>query len=227
MEARWVLVGWDLGWVEVAEDPVVPDPSRPYPTGLHGSAASASNVGSVKDCPTDFRSCSASAAVWNRSWKEETWFLLVAGVAVAGYPCRCSWIFPSWECCWRMPPWASNCWKRCSAAPVAAATVATYRPDSEYSDRRDSDTPRCRAVPVPKRSANHMDYHRSPESYSSFPCRDRKTAGCRDAALLGGSFVAVRCCWASVAWDPSLPFPVTRRRVAHCAAPCTAPSALA
>lgn len=46
----------------MAEDPEVLDLSRPHPTGL---AASASNVGLVKDCLTDFRSCSISAAVWN------------------------------------------------------------------------------------------------------------------------------------------------------------------
>lgn len=49
----------------MAEDPEVLDLSRPHPTGPNGSAASASNVGLVKDCPTDFRSCSISAAVWN------------------------------------------------------------------------------------------------------------------------------------------------------------------
>lgn len=51
----------------MAEDPGVLDPSRPYPTGLHDSVALASNVGLVEDYPTDFRSCSASAAVWSRS----------------------------------------------------------------------------------------------------------------------------------------------------------------
>lgn len=56
---------WDLEWVGVAEDPEVLDLSRLYPTGLNGSAASASNVDLVEDCPTDFHSCSASAAVWN------------------------------------------------------------------------------------------------------------------------------------------------------------------
>lgn len=58
-------------------------------------------------------------------------------------------------------------------------------------------------------------------------CSDRKTAGCRDAALLGDSFVAVRCCWAWAAWDPSLPFLVMRHRAAHCVGPCTAPPASA
>lgn len=49
----------------MAEDPEVLDLSRLHPIDLNGAAASASNVGLVKDCPTDFRSCSASAAVWN------------------------------------------------------------------------------------------------------------------------------------------------------------------
>lgn len=49
----------------MAEDPGVLDLSRPHPTGLNDSAVSASNVGLAEDCPTDFRFCSASAAVWN------------------------------------------------------------------------------------------------------------------------------------------------------------------
>lgn len=44
------------------EDPGVLDLSRPHPIDL---VASVSNVDLAEDCPTDFRSCSASAAVWN------------------------------------------------------------------------------------------------------------------------------------------------------------------
>lgn len=49
----------------MAEDPEVLDLSRPRPIGLNDSVASASNVGLVEDCPTDFHSCSTSATVWN------------------------------------------------------------------------------------------------------------------------------------------------------------------
>ena len=56
---------WDLGWEEVVEDPEVLDLSHPYPIDLNGSVASVSNVDLVEDYPIDFRSCSASAAVWN------------------------------------------------------------------------------------------------------------------------------------------------------------------
>ena len=47
-------------------------------------------------------------------------------------------------------------------------------PDSEYSDHQDSDTHRYRSVPDQRRNANRMDSHRSLESYSSFPCNERK-----------------------------------------------------
>lgn len=57
---------------------------------------------------------------------------------------------------------------------MAAATAATCRPGSGCFDRRDSDMPRCRPVLDPRRNVN-MDYHRSPESYSSFPCSERKS----------------------------------------------------
>jgi len=66
MEAKWASVAWDLELAEAAGDPEVPlDPSHPRPTALYDSAVSESNAGLAKDCPTDFRSCSADATVWN------------------------------------------------------------------------------------------------------------------------------------------------------------------
>jgi hypothetical protein len=66
MEAKWASVAWDLGLAEVAGDPEVPlGPSHPRPTELYDSAGSGSSAGLAKDCPTDFRSCSADATVWS------------------------------------------------------------------------------------------------------------------------------------------------------------------
>lgn len=65
-EARWVSVAWDLESEEaVADLGVPPDPSHPRLTAPNDSVASASSAGWAKDCPIDFRSCLASATVWN------------------------------------------------------------------------------------------------------------------------------------------------------------------
>lgn len=53
--------------------------------------------------------------------------------------------------------------------------AAICRLGSGYSDRRGFDTSRCREALDPRRSANRMDSHRSPESCSSFPCSERKS----------------------------------------------------
>lgn len=49
----------------MAEDPEVPGLFRLPPTDPNDSVASVSSVGSAEDCPSDFRSCSANATVWN------------------------------------------------------------------------------------------------------------------------------------------------------------------
>lgn len=49
----------------MVEDPEVPGLFHPCPTGSSDSTALVSSVGSAEDCRSDFRSCLASATVWN------------------------------------------------------------------------------------------------------------------------------------------------------------------